>query len=131
MTPTSDPARAEAIAGPHYECEDCWYSCPLSADGCCNENEAKDVCTCGRDERVKQIMVLEDAAYQRGLSQGKEALQAADEAFNLLAVIEAGKECQLRDTQMPESPLEDYIPAGAAKAWKIVKAALRRLAEGG
>lgn len=28
----------------HYECEDCWYSCPESDDGCCNDTEHG--CTC-------------------------------------------------------------------------------------
>jgi chromosome segregation ATPase len=32
----------------HYECEDCWYSCPKSP-GCCGE-ESGDRCTCGKDE---------------------------------------------------------------------------------
>ena len=31
----------------HYECEDCWYSCPKSGE-CCNDN-ASDRCTCGAD----------------------------------------------------------------------------------
>ena len=30
----------------HYECEDCYYSCPASED-CCRE---KGECTCGKDE---------------------------------------------------------------------------------
>ena len=32
----------------HYECEDCWYSCPKSEDGCCNDNV--EGCTCGADD---------------------------------------------------------------------------------
>lgn len=32
----------------HYECEDCWYSCPKSGE-CCNENAGTD-CTCGADD---------------------------------------------------------------------------------
>jgi len=34
----------------HYECEDCWYSCPKSEEGCCNEY-AEDICTCGADRQ--------------------------------------------------------------------------------
>lgn len=33
----------------HDQCEDCWYSCPKSPEGCCNEL-AGDDCTCGADE---------------------------------------------------------------------------------
>jgi hypothetical protein len=32
----------------HYECEDCWYSCPKAPGGCCNDD--KEGCTCGADE---------------------------------------------------------------------------------
>jgi hypothetical protein len=31
----------------HYECDDCWYSCPKS-EGCCND-EKPTRCTCGKD----------------------------------------------------------------------------------
>jgi hypothetical protein len=48
-------AVAKQLAGNHYDCEDCWYSCPLSADGCCNENQEK-VCTCGVESRRTQIL---------------------------------------------------------------------------
>jgi hypothetical protein len=33
----------------HRYCEDSWYSCPKSEDGCANENEGTD-CNCGADE---------------------------------------------------------------------------------
>jgi hypothetical protein len=42
----------------HYECEDCWYSCPKSDEGCCNEY-AEDGCTCGADKHnalIDEIM---------------------------------------------------------------------------
>ncbi len=29
----------------HTSCDDCWYSCPLSDEGCCDET--KIGCTCG------------------------------------------------------------------------------------
>ena len=32
----------------HYECEDPWYSCPQSPDGCFND-DAGDDCNCGTD----------------------------------------------------------------------------------
>lgn len=28
----------------HYVSEDCWYSCPLSVEGCCDERQSG--CTC-------------------------------------------------------------------------------------
>lgn len=31
----------------HYNCEDNWYACPLSEDGCSNPMYAKDACNCG------------------------------------------------------------------------------------
>jgi len=31
----------------HNECEDPWYSCPLSAEGCVDERQSG--CTCGAD----------------------------------------------------------------------------------
>lgn len=33
----------------HYECEDCYYSCPKCKEGCCDEREG-DQCTCGADK---------------------------------------------------------------------------------
>lgn len=32
----------------HYTCDDCWYSCPKSEEGCCNHEEG-DKCNCGAD----------------------------------------------------------------------------------
>ena len=62
--------RAEAIelAGPHYECEDCWYSCPKSPEGCCNES-APDACTCGAEQRAIDI----DAAITAAVEAEREA----------------------------------------------------------
>jgi hypothetical protein len=34
---------------PHLSCEDAWYSCPLSPDGCANDRWAADECNCGAD----------------------------------------------------------------------------------
>lgn len=36
----------------HYSCEDCWYSCPLSLEGCCND--ANEICNCGFEEKLKK-----------------------------------------------------------------------------
>jgi hypothetical protein len=40
---------------PHMVCDDCWYSCPKSSEGCCNDELSKDVCTCGADIHNKAI----------------------------------------------------------------------------
>jgi len=37
----------------HYTCEDCWYSCPLSAEGCCDEREKE--CNCGAEKHNAAI----------------------------------------------------------------------------
>jgi len=34
----------------HYDCEDCFYSCPKSGE-CCDERLANSECTCGVDQR--------------------------------------------------------------------------------
>ena len=39
----------------HHECEDCWYSCPKSESGCCDDSVEKTRCTCGKD-RNNQII---------------------------------------------------------------------------
>lgn len=42
---------------PHYECEDCWYSC---ATICCDEHRRSDQCDCGADfENAAKRAVLE------------------------------------------------------------------------
>lgn len=46
----------------HDNCEDCWYSCPLSADGCCNDGVDKSKCNCGADTHNAKI----DAALSKG-----------------------------------------------------------------
>ena len=35
-------------AARHYECGDCWYSCPESEEGCCNDAETE--CNCSAPE---------------------------------------------------------------------------------
>jgi hypothetical protein len=41
---------------PHYDCEDCWYSC---ATICCDEHRKSDKCDCGADEEnaVKRALL--------------------------------------------------------------------------
>lgn len=38
----------------HYSCEDSWYSCPKSADGCCDDRQG-DECNCGADEHNAEV----------------------------------------------------------------------------
>lgn len=49
----------------HYDCEDCWYSCPKSGN-CCNDTVGDD-CTCGYDRRVKEKMTLYKAGYRAAM----------------------------------------------------------------
>ncbi len=45
----------------HYECEDCWYSCPKSESGCCNDYMDKNKCACGAEfEHEKMRKWLND-----------------------------------------------------------------------
>jgi len=37
----------------HHTCEDCWYSCPMSAEGCCDERETG--CNCGAEKHNAAI----------------------------------------------------------------------------
>ena len=43
----------------HRQCEDSWYSCPKSEDGCANDGEG-DECNCGADDYNKQLDTLRD-----------------------------------------------------------------------
>lgn len=47
----------------HLHVEDCWYSCPKSEDGCCDE-EAGDACNCGAD---KHNAAIDEALAQLAL----------------------------------------------------------------
>lgn len=77
---TTDQLLAESLAGEHYNCEDCWYSCPLSVDGCCNDAESKE-CNCGYEERVTAI-VLAFATVRQAAQQ--EERERWNEIFELL-----------------------------------------------
>lgn len=46
---------ASQLAGSHYECEDCWYSCPKSEEGCCRDGHNNE-CTCGVEGRREAII---------------------------------------------------------------------------
>jgi hypothetical protein len=48
----------------HHVCEDCWYSCPLSSEGCCDERETE--CNCGAEKHNAAIdFALSDAGEQK------------------------------------------------------------------
>lgn len=38
----------------HYECEDGWYSCPKSDEGCFNDG-VSDECNCGAEKRSMKL----------------------------------------------------------------------------
>lgn len=42
MTALELAERGEQVK--HHECEDCWYSCPESVEGCCDDD--REGCTC-------------------------------------------------------------------------------------
>lgn len=54
MKETLDEIRTmvESLRSGHYDCEDCWYSCPKS-DHCCDDT-AGDECNCGADDQNSQ-----------------------------------------------------------------------------
>ena len=53
-------AAAVVLAGPHQVCEDPWYSCPKSPEGCADDRQGPG-CTCGVEDSVRRIY----AALQR------------------------------------------------------------------
>lgn len=48
-SPTLETATVEWLRRetPHYECEDCWYSCSILT---CDEHRKSDECDCGADQ---------------------------------------------------------------------------------
>lgn len=58
----------ESLKEEHYICEDCWYSCPKSEEGCCDEQYSKDVCTCGADNRNSKIDLIIAELLNKGLT---------------------------------------------------------------
>lgn len=70
--PMTDHAqRAVELAGSHYNCEDPWYSCPKSSDGCVNDAQGPE-CNCGVDKRTKQIDAALTQAHADGRREGME-----------------------------------------------------------
>ncbi len=48
MNTTEIRKALEVLRLGHYTCEDCWYSCPKSEGGSCDDRES-DQCNCGAD----------------------------------------------------------------------------------
>ena len=46
---------AELAMRTHSNSDDPYYSCPLSENGCCNDDLPKDECHCGADEHNKKV----------------------------------------------------------------------------
>ncbi len=65
---------AEELAGPHLECEDGWYSCPLCEEGCIDDRQSG--CTCGRNMRVEAIGAALRAAESAAFEAAAEACEA-------------------------------------------------------
>lgn len=50
----------------HYYCEDSWYSCPQSEDGCADDRRRGNKCDCGADAFNAEIdSLLSDSAQQK------------------------------------------------------------------
>jgi hypothetical protein len=47
-------AKLQSMKQGHYECEDGWYSCPKSEEGCLDESDGNK-CNCGADEINTEI----------------------------------------------------------------------------
>jgi hypothetical protein len=52
----------------HHICDDCWYSCPKSSEGCCDERE-KD-CNCGAEKHNAAIDSALSYAVEPVVTQG-------------------------------------------------------------
>lgn len=71
----------------HYECDDCYYSCPKCEEGCCNEY-AEDECNCGADEQNALV----------------------DEAIRILSQLTAENSALLEQTVIIQFENEDELP---------------------
>ena len=40
----------------HYSCEDSWYSCPKSEDGCAQDNDGE--CICGAEDHNAKVLLV-------------------------------------------------------------------------
>jgi len=51
----------------HYSCEDSWYSCPKSDDGCANDWTGED-CNCGADNHNAKVASITESIRKLLLS---------------------------------------------------------------
>lgn len=56
----------------HYECDDCFYSCPKSSDGDCRNDGTRTECDCG----VDHYNAIIDAALSAAAERAKEGRDA-------------------------------------------------------
>lgn len=73
----------QSLIRKHYTCEDRWYSCPKSEDGCCNDAAGTDCC-CGVDEY--------NADLQKLIDEVREGRQKADKLGLILRDAHRGKD---------------------------------------
>lgn len=57
FTITAVMAMLDSLLLPHHESPDCWYSCPKSDDGCCDESRGNN-CTCGAEDHNTKVNEL-------------------------------------------------------------------------
>lgn len=50
----------EMAKQPHYTCDDPWYNCPLSEEGCRNDALDHGKCNCGADKHNEEVSRLSD-----------------------------------------------------------------------
>lgn len=60
-------ADMEALKLVHHICEDCWYSCPLSKEGCCDDRETE--CNCGATAHNAKVDALIQLLEAQGVLQ--------------------------------------------------------------
>jgi len=80
--------REALVKRKHYECEDGWYSCPMSTEGCLNESE-DETCTCGASEHN----ALVDSALA---ALDKLAVEPSEDARDIAMTIMAHQEQWLK-----------------------------------
>jgi len=64
----------------HYECEDSWYSCPKSPEGCAN-NRKGPVCTCGAEGRLQQAVEVLEEVRRDALEEAYLAARGGEDRF--------------------------------------------------
>ena len=70
-------ARELGVIG-HYHCEDSWYSCPLAPDGCADDGQPADKCTCDYEGRINKIATALDAQRERDAKVVREKCEACE-----------------------------------------------------